>query len=50
MRARYDPSIFQYMTEEVQAILENDEICYREPEDAQNEYKAKLSKHKKQLT
>ena len=39
------------MREEVQNILENDEICYRESEeDAENEYKRKLGKLKKEKT
>lgn len=32
------------MKDEVANILENDDICYRESEDAETEYKRKLAK------
>jgi hypothetical protein len=32
------------MKEELQSILENDQICFREYEDAENTYKAGLAK------
>lgn len=39
------------MREELQNILENDEICYRESEeDADNEYKRNLGKLKREKT
>ena len=38
------------MREEVRSLLENDEICYREPEDALNDYKLNLGKYQKEHT
>jgi hypothetical protein len=32
------------MREELFTILENDQICFRESEDAENEYKVNLAK------
>jgi ATP synthase F1 complex assembly factor 2 len=38
------------MREELFTILENDQICFRESEDAENEYKVKLAKTQKAHT
>ncbi len=44
MRAAKDPTIQDYMKDEIQVILENDQICFRESEDAENDYKIGLAK------
>ena len=44
VRVSNDPEITQYMKDEVISILENDQICFREDETQQNEYKIGLSK------
>jgi hypothetical protein len=45
IRTASDPSILDYMKGEVFNLLESDEICFREAEDNENEYKRKLSLH-----
>lgn len=38
------------MKNELTAILENDQICFRESEDAENDYKIGLAKTQKEHT
>lgn len=38
------------MRDELAAILENDQICFRESEDADNDYKVGLAKTQKEHT
>ena len=50
VRASNDSLITDYMKDELQAILENDQICFRESEEAENEYKIGLAKAQKAHT
>eukprot|EP00347_Sterkiella_histriomuscorum_P002958 403366146 len=51
IRSQNDPIIQDYMKEELTAILENDQICFRESEeDAENDYKKGLAKTQKAHT
>lgn len=44
VRAANDANIQDYMRDELQVILENDQICFRENENAENDYKINLAK------
>ena len=50
VRAQYDSAIMDYMKDELTAILENDQICFRESEDAENDYKLGLARTQKEHT
>ncbi|CDW74897.1 atp12-domain-containing protein [Stylonychia lemnae] len=50
VRAQLDPAIQDYMKDELFSILESDQICFRESEDVQNDYKAGLAKTQKEHT
>lgn len=43
IRATHDPSLAIHMQTEVQRILENDQICYREDPENENTYKRMLA-------
>ena len=50
VRTSHDPSIVEYMKEEVQVILQNDQICFRESEDSESSYQQKLAIEQKRQT
>ena len=50
IRAANDDGLQRYMREELYTILENDQICYRESESAENSYKSGLAKAQKEQT
>jgi ATP synthase F1 complex assembly factor 2 len=50
IRASFDPTLQEFMKEELYSILENDQICFRESEEAENEYKTGLAKAQKEHT
>jgi chaperone required for assembly of F1-ATPase len=43
IRVQEDPGLASYMKEEIETILENDQICYREDPSTQNDYKRNLA-------
>ena len=43
VKCSYDPTLVDYMSKEIVKIIDNDQICFIEPE-SENEYKAKLRK------
>jgi len=47
IRASHDPNLALHMSNDVQRILENDQICYREDPDSENTYKRQLSETQK---
>lgn len=50
MRATHDGSLAAHMQSEVQRILENDQICYREDPESENTYKRALAQVQKEHT
>ena len=50
IRAANDDNLQQYMREELYTILENDQICFRESEEADNQYKVGLALAQKEKT
>ena len=50
VRASNDETLQEYMREELYNILENDQICFRESEEADNQYKVGLAKKQKEYT
>jgi len=50
IRASHDPSLAAHMQSDIQRILENDQICYREDPDSENTYKRALAKVQKEHT
>ena len=47
IRAKHDPSLAVHMQSDIQKILENDQICYREDPESENTYKRKLAQVQK---
>ena len=43
IRSTHDPSLAAHMQSDVQRILENDQICYRENPEDENTYKRALA-------
>ena len=41
VKCSYDPSLVEYMSNEIVKVIDNDQICFLEPE-SENEYKQKL--------
>lgn len=50
IRAANDDALQNYMREELYTILENDQICFRESEQAENQYKVGLALAQKEHT
>ena len=50
IRATHDPSLAIHMQTEINRILENDQICYREDPQSENTYKRKLAETQKEYT
>jgi chaperone required for assembly of F1-ATPase len=50
VRAAHDTTLQDYMREELYTILESDQICFRESEEADNSYKIGLAKTQKEHT
>ena len=44
VRSSHDETLQSYMREELYTIIENDQICFRESEQAENTYKVGLAK------
>jgi chaperone required for assembly of F1-ATPase len=50
VRAADDTTLQDFMRDELFNILESDQICFRESENADNQYKVKLAKTQKEHT
>ena len=50
IRAMHDPNLTRLMQGDVQRILENDQICYREDPESENTYKRQLAAVQKEYT